>query len=102
MPPYMEVVTFRARPGITPDQVRDAALDVNLFLREQPGFVSRHLGQADDETWYDVLCWESEAHLGAAMARVESSTHCSLFFSMIDPGHDRMALFPAVIALAAG
>lgn len=94
---FVELVAFKAKAGVTPEQVVAAAEQVNLFLKEQPGFVSRHLGRADDGTWYDVLYWESRDHVMAAMARTESSPHCPTFFGLIDPAHDHMALFPSLV-----
>ena len=93
---FVELVTFKAKAGVTPEQVTSAAEQVNLFLKGQPGFRSGHLGLADDGTWYDILYCESRDHV---MAKVESSTHCSTFFGLIDPAHDRMALFPSLVVL---
>lgn len=100
MHPFVELVTFRVRPGISPDQVTDAAEEVNRFLLEQPGFLSRHLGATEDGTWYDILYWESGDHVAAAMEKVAASPHCALFFGLIDPAHDSMALYPAQLSLA--
>jgi hypothetical protein len=94
---FVELVTFRARAGVTSEQVISAAEQVNLFLKSQPGFLSRHLGVTDDGTWYDILYWESRDHVTAAMAKVESSPHCPVFFGLIDPDHDSMALFPSLV-----
>lgn len=96
---FVELVTFRAKAGITSEQVISAAEEVNPFLTSQPGFLSRHLGLAEDGTWYDILYRESRDHVTAAMAKVDSSPHCSLFFGLIDPAHDSMALFPSLITL---
>jgi hypothetical protein len=96
---FVELVTFRAKAGVTPEQVTSAAEEVNQFLKSQPGFLSRHLGLAEDGVWYDTLYWESRDHVMAAMAKVESSPHCSIFFGLIDPAHDSMALFPSLVSL---
>jgi hypothetical protein len=95
---FVELVAFKARAGVTSQQVIAAAEEVNLFLESQPGFVSRHLGLAEDGTWYDILYWESQDHVMAAMAKVESSPHCAVFFGLIDPAHDSMALFPSLVS----
>lgn len=96
---FVELVSFKARAGVTPEQVASAAEEVNLFLKGQPGFLSRHLGLADDGTWYDILYWESRDHVAAAMAKAESSPNCAIFFGLIDPAHDSMALFPSRVTL---
>lgn len=94
---FVELVTFRARAGVTAEQMTSAAEQVNLFLESQPGFLSRHLGVTDDGTWHDILYWESRDHVTAAMAKAESSPHCPVFFGLIDPAHDSMALFPSLV-----
>jgi hypothetical protein len=96
---FVELVTFRTKAGVTSEQVISAAEQVNLFLKSQPGFLSRHLGVTDDGTWHDILYWESRDHVMAAMAKVESSPHCPIFFGLIDSAHDSMALFPSLVVL---
>ena len=99
---FIELVTFKTRAGVTTEQVTSAAEEVNVFLKSQPGFLSRQLGLAENGTWYDILYWESQDHVTAAMAEVASSPHCSIFFGLIDPAHDSMALFPSLIAAEHG
>lgn len=43
---FVEVVTFKSRPDFTLDEVIAAAEGVNVFLKEQQGFISRTLGRA--------------------------------------------------------
>ena len=97
MNPFVELVRFRAKDGVASEQVISAAEQVNLFLKSQPGFLSRHLGVTDDGTWYDILYWESRDHVMSAMAKAESSPHCPMFFGLIDPAHDSMTLFPSLL-----
>ena len=96
---FIELVTFKTKTGVTPDQVISASDDVNRFLKSQPGFVSRHLGQTEDGTWHDILFWESEDHVMAAMEQVASSPYCATFFGLIDPASDSMALFPSLMSI---
>lgn len=99
MKPFIELVTFKAKAGSTNEQVINAAEDVNLFLRQQDGFISRHLGLAEDGTWHDILFWASQEHVMAAMEKAATSAHCSIFFGLIDEAHDSMALFPSLMAI---
>ena len=96
---FIELVTFKTKPGVTPDQVLSASVDVNHFLNSQLGFVSRHLGQTEDGTWHDILFWESQDHVMAAMEKVASSSSCATFFGLIDPANDSMALFPSLMSI---
>ncbi len=96
---FIELVTFKAKAGVTPDQVISASDDVNHFLKSQHGFVSRNLGQTEDGTWHDILYWESQAHVMAAMEKVAASSSCATFFGLIDPDSDSMALFPSLMSI---
>lgn len=96
---FIELVTFKTRAGVTPNQVLSASDDVNQFLKSQLGFVSRHLGQTEDGTWHDILFWESQDHVMAAMEKVASSSSCATFFGLIDSASDSMVLFPSLMSI---
>lgn len=100
MNPFVEMVTFKSKPDFTPDAVIAAAEGVNVFLKEQPGFISRTLGRAEDGTWHDILFWESQNHLTNAMQAAATCPHCAALFGVIDAGHDKMALFPSQLAFS--
>ena len=94
---FVELVSFRTKAGVTPTQLIAAAEQVNLFLKAQPGFHSRHLGVTENGSWHDILYWESREHVMAAMAGAQSSAHCAVFFALIEPDGDTMALFPSLV-----
>lgn len=96
---FIELVTFKTKAAVTPDQVISASDDVNQFLMSQPGFISRRLGQAEGGTWHDILFWESQDHVMAAMEKVTSSSSCATFFGLIDSASDSMALFPSLMSI---
>jgi len=93
---FIELVRFRSRAGVTEQEVLAAAERVNVFLKSQPGFVSRRLGRSDDGTWIDILRWRSREDVTAAMEKTAASPHCAAFFGLIDPDHDEMILFEAL------
>lgn len=97
---FVELVTFKTKAGVTPEQVVSAAAEVNRFLTAQGGFISRHLGQSEDGAWHDILFWESRDSVMAAMEKAMSSAHCAGFFGLIDEAEDNMALFPALMSVA--
>lgn len=99
MQEFIELVSFKAKAGVTPAQVISAAEEVNLFLQNQHGFISRHLGQTEDGTWHDILFWRSRQHLMTAMKKVVSSPHCGAFFELIEEASDSMALFPSLMKM---
>ena len=94
---FIELVRFRVQAGVGPEAVLKAAVEVNAFLRQQEGFVQRHLGQSEDGTWHDIVVWRSREDVERAMPRAAGSPHCTRFFGMMERGDDTMALFPATL-----
>lgn len=100
MNPYIELVSFKAKPEVPSDRILAAAEEVNVFLRAQEGFISRYLGYAEaDGLWHDILFWNSRDHLLKAMENAAASPHCAVFFRLIDEHNDRMALYPSRMAV---
>jgi hypothetical protein len=98
MADFIELVRFRARAGVSPRELLEAAGEVNVFLRGRKGFVRRHLGQAEDGTWHDIVVWESREHVERAMPEAAKSPHCARFFALIDSGNDAMSLFAVALS----
>ena len=59
MPQAVEITTFRLTSGLSIDDFIAANADIDLWLRNQPGFVSRHICERDDGFVVDMLIWES-------------------------------------------
>lgn len=55
----VEITTFRLAKGVTMQGFIDANEDIDAWLLEQSGFVSRRICQRDDGTIIDVLVWTS-------------------------------------------
>jgi antibiotic biosynthesis monooxygenase (ABM) superfamily enzyme len=64
----VEITTFRLIDGLTMQDFVDANHDIDAWLRDQPGFVSRRICARDDGHVVDVLVWTSvdAAHRAAA------------------------------------
>lgn len=50
------VVVFRAKTGITPEQLKSAARAVTPALSSMPGFFSKGFGASEDGQFIDIVC----------------------------------------------
>ena len=58
MKPAIEITTLKLTKGGSLADFIDAYADVDPWLQQQPGFVSRMLTQQSDGTIVDILIWE--------------------------------------------
>jgi hypothetical protein len=80
----IEWAPFRARPGVTDDDVRAAAAAIQgEFLARQPGFLRRELLRAADGGYVDLLWWKDAASAEAAMSKVGDSPACARYFALM-------------------
>ena len=68
MSEVIELVRFRLKDVTTEEFLKESQA-VSEWLRRQPGFKSRRLGQAEDGSWLDALTWDGPASAAAAMGR---------------------------------
>ena len=80
----IEVVIFKAKPGVTDRQLQTAALAVTPILTEMPGFISRELGASDDGKYIDMVHWQDILSAQSAAEKVMSIPKCGEFFGLID------------------
>ena len=68
-PPVVEVVLSRVKPGVTDQEVLEAADAIMDDVRSAGGFLRRELLKAGEGEWIDVIHWQSmeDAHRAAAM-----------------------------------
>jgi len=69
----IEVTTFKLNQRLTIEDFLVTNTDIDAWLLQQPGFVSRRIAQRDDGVVVDVLIWNSVAdgEDGAARLMVE-------------------------------
>ena len=84
MKQVIEVVVFRAKAGITPEQLQSAALAVTPVLSAMPGFISRDLGESEDGQFVDVVYWKDLASAKQAPEKAMSFPVCEEFLGLID------------------
>ena len=87
----VEVTLFKLAPGTDTDQFQQVARDATDHLRQFDGFQSRELlHDAEDDTWIDVLHWESRDHALRAADEMMRKPELAPFMQQIDPSSVRM------------
>jgi hypothetical protein len=82
----LELVTFKLVPGVTEDQFVVVNEQVSAWVSRQPGFVSRYLSfDEKNDTYIDVVYWESLAAAELANEMAMTSTECAPMFGMCQP-----------------
>jgi hypothetical protein len=80
----IEWAPFRLAPNVTEAELLRAsdALEAD-FLAQQPGYLRRDLLRQDDETWCDLVYWESAAAAEQAVQHARSSAACRQYFNLM-------------------
>ncbi|UQA90732.1 hypothetical protein [Streptomyces halobius] len=87
----LELVVFKLKAGVTPEQLLGAVDAVSEWAGRQPGFVSRDLSYSSkDDKWIDVVWWRSLKDAQSAAHAAETSTECAPMFGLID--HESMLM----------
>lgn len=93
----IEVVVFRAKTGITPEQLKSAALAVTSVLSSMPGFIAREFGASEDGQFVDIVHWKDIASAERAAEKVISIPVCGEFFGLIDQSQMQFMHFNKVV-----
>lgn len=88
------MTTFKLVKGKTYKDFTLANLELDVWLKKQPGFQSRHIAQRPDGTITDVLIWDSEADGNNAMHNLMSELAGSPVHDMIDQGTVSWNIYP--------
>ena len=80
----VEVVTFRLKPGITPEEGQKKLLQLNEHVMHFEGFIERNLTVSEDGEWADIVHWTSLSHALNAAEQVAKNPEALAFFSVID------------------
>ena len=80
----VEITTFRLAAGLTMKRFIAANRDIDAWLVDQPGFISRRICQREDGTIVDVLVWASAAAGRKAAAGVVTEIAGSPVHAAID------------------
>ena len=85
----VEITTFRLAVGLTMQDFIDANQDIDAWLVDQPGFVSRRICKREDGTIIDVLVWASakagrKAASGVVTEMAQSPVHATIDQSTVN------------------
>ena len=81
----VEIAIFKLKEGVAREKLLSTVDAVSEWAKSQPGFLSRDLTySADDDSWIDVVWWESSeaAHRAAEVAMTSES--CAPMFALLD------------------
>lgn len=92
----IEVVIFKAKNGISDNQLRTAALAVTPILKKMPGFINREFGVSEDGQYIDIVRWKDLPSAKAAAEKVMSIPKCGEFFGLIDQSQMQFMHFDKV------
>lgn len=92
----IEVVIFKAKAGISDEQLGTTALAVTPILKAMPGFISREFGTSEDSQYIDVVHWKDLPSAKAAAEKVMNIPKCCEFFGIIDQNQMQFMHFTKV------
>jgi hypothetical protein len=80
----VEWAQFRAAADIDEATVLEASRALQFeFLDKQDGFIRRELFKGPDDSWADLLYWESREAAERALRNAADSPACSRYFALI-------------------
>ena len=93
-PGGLEMTTFKLEKGKTYQDFIAANADVDIWLKKQPGFQSRHIAEQPNGTIIDALIWDSEADGTNAMHGLMKELADSPVHLVIDQGTVSWNIYP--------
>ncbi len=91
----MELVIFKALPGVSDDQMVAAARSVNPLLEALTGFIGRDFGKTvETGEWVDSVMWSSLQDALNAAKNVSSNPAFQPFGSLMEPASIQMRHIP--------
>ncbi|MGW0824950.1 hypothetical protein [Streptomyces sp. NPDC002845] len=95
----LELVIFKLKADVTPEQLLGTVDAVSEWVEGQPGFVSRDLSYSPkDDKWIDVVWWRSLKEAESAATAAETSAACAPMFGLID--HESVLMLHGETAIA--
>jgi hypothetical protein len=93
-PGGLEMTTFKLVKGKTYQDFIAANADVDVWLKKQSGFQSRHIAQKPDGNIIDALIWDSQADGTNAMHNLMKELANSPVHDVIDQGTVSWNIYP--------
>jgi hypothetical protein len=82
--PVIELVVFKAKEGISKEQMQAAAESITPILAEMDGYASREIAVTIDGQWTDIVHWIDLESAQKAAKSVMEIPVCLEFFKLID------------------
>lgn len=86
----VELVLFKLKEGVSEAQGLEAMTSLNDFVSKQAGFISRKLSKASNDSWVDLVFWESMQAARQASELVMQSDDCLEAFKVLDEKNMQM------------
>lgn len=80
----VEIVHFRLVSGANKEEFLAGNQDVEAWVKQQAGFISRQLCLSEDDVWSDIVQWDSAQSAKAAANQFVKDLSASVFMRMID------------------
>ena len=86
----IELVSFKLKADANIALFNDIQQQLNAFVKTQPGFYYRTLVKDIDDTYLDIIHWESEEKSLAAEAKFSEQPWAKDMLSLIEQGSVNM------------
>lgn len=83
--PTLEVVLFRAKMGVSDEQVLHGSAQIQHWLEGAAGYVKREVSKGDDGQWVDIVHWRSLVDAQQAAQQLMADPAAADLMSFIDP-----------------
>ena len=87
------MVHFKTNKGVSVAMAKHAMQQMNEFVREQPGFVSRRTSVSEDGSFLDIVLWEDLESAKTAAEKANAMEGAGKIFKVIDQKSMTMAHF---------
>jgi antibiotic biosynthesis monooxygenase (ABM) superfamily enzyme len=94
---YLEVVRFKLRADVTPDQLFKAEKVIRQgIIKSQPGYQGREIYQDADGTWLIIIRWDDKAAADAWTTIFMTLKEGQAFGSLLDFSNARQEHYTLV------
>jgi len=80
----IEIVKFKLKSGITPEEGKEKLLLLNQCVKEFDGFIERKLTVNEEGEWLDIVYWTSKDAALKAAEQVTKNPKALEAFAVID------------------
>ncbi len=81
----VEVVQFKAKPGVSDAQIRAAAAALQRDVEGFPGYMRRRLFKSEDGQWLDIVDWTGLDEALHAAEAIMARPSAQSFMELVEP-----------------